>query len=508
MNPFYFNYQSRIENIQGPQGLIGSRGFPGSQGPQGAQGTTGIIGITGNKGHTGSQGSQGSTGNIGISGPKGITGSTGTYEFPIGKYFGDMLNYNFNTLAKTISNDSVYLGKNAGINSQPVNGIGIGKESGFVLQQNNSIAIGYQAGFTAQGENSIAIGNQAGLSGLGKNSIAIGNMSGQINQAEESILIDATGLKSTNPKTSGFFILPVRQNKDISYNLYYNTFTKEILSTRKGLRGSIRIETSGTYYVPADVKIVYLSAVGGGGAGGNRNTTTGGCGGGGSGGAIYQYPIIIYDNEFRVVIGQGGTGITPNGNGGNGQTTTVAFNIENGVESIIRCGGGGGGQSSTFGGAGGSVSFDDSDIVNANLNISPNANTTVPFVSPNGLQISAGRSGFLIFPFILGSSGGSGSSPGSFNGGVGGDSYGYEGGSISNLTESNGGGGAASIFSNGGIGGTTTYSVGFATSKFGRDADDGIYGSGGGGGAFIGSKPQKYGGDGGNGLVLIEWFIC
>ena len=154
------------------------------------------------------------------------------------------------------------------------------------------------------------------------------------------------------------------------------------------------------------------------------------------------------------------------------------------------------------------------DIVDASsYSFVPPANNVSLFQSGITTGLT-GERGTFIFPFILGSSGGCAGSngrsvlnPGStatngYNGGdVNGEFRGGSGGNTNTLgvpvliapeltpiTFPGGGGGAGSIFARGGIGNSTV-------------PQDGVKGSGGGGGN-IGGLPA---GRGGNGFVLLEW---
>ncbi|MGL4999568.1 MAG: hypothetical protein ACRC5T_11415, partial [Cetobacterium sp.] len=72
-----------VQNITGPQGTIGPRGYQGVEGPvgqrgiEGPQGIAGPIGPKGDKGFTGDRGLQGEQGLTGLTGKQGIQGPKG-----------------------------------------------------------------------------------------------------------------------------------------------------------------------------------------------------------------------------------------------------------------------------------------------------------------------------------------------------------------------------------------------------------------------------------------------
>jgi hypothetical protein len=499
------------EIIYGPDGFRGPQGYQGPLGSQGNQGITGPIGFTGSLGSQGAQGAQGLTGSTGSTGPIGFTGPTGNYLLDNGTNFSNYLfwNNNISPAKWSVGSSKINIGQNAGKNNQGVNGFALGKESGNTNQNQNALAIGYRTGFIGQGQNSIAIGNNAGRNNQGNNSIAIGNGAGVNDQSQNSIILNGRG-GVLDASASGFYVAHVRDVSDISYLLYYNLNVNEILYTTTGLHGSLVIDTTGTYTIPNYVKVAYISGVGGGGGGGAPSRSGSnyfGGGGGGSGGSIYRYPINVVDLSFNIEIGIGGFGGNFSISATNGQNTKVTYKISTNQFSTIFLGGGGAGKnlaSGSFGGAGGSVSFDPSDNVRANTNTPPLVNTTSPFQPAFQTNpLSNGRNGTFIQPIILGSSGGDATNIVNTSSYRGGNCNGFYSGGVGGLSFLNlgiywlgGGGGAASIFSNGGNG---------ANSNTGPV--NGLYGSGGGGGGgnLFGSFIPFNGINGGNGRVIIEW---
>ena len=104
--------------------------------------------------------------------------------------------------------NSIAIGSGAGsdtggsITGQASDTIAIGEHAGGSLnvgnQQANAIAIGTNAGFVFQGANSIAIGREAGNSGV------------SAGQADNSIILNATGAVLTTSTTDTFNVKPVR----------------------------------------------------------------------------------------------------------------------------------------------------------------------------------------------------------------------------------------------------------------------------------------------------------
>jgi hypothetical protein len=552
---------------RGPQGDIGDQGVTGDPGITGPQGQTGPKGPTGEKGNTGSDGFIGNQGLPGSRGPQGF----GPLE-PIATYYSDYLFWDNNLSKWVVGSENITLGANSGLINQGLNSIAIGEDSGKFNQGGTAIAIGNRAGFTGQGEYSIAIGYNSG-GGFNyndaqlKNCIAIGAFAGELGigntgptgQYENSIILNATGNPLPSDVSNSFFVAPIRTdnaNVNAQY-LLYDICSNEIfydISFSNVRYNFLEINQSGTYNFP-NAQIVYLTAVGGGGGGGGTQyildisgnsinysildsiATSGG--GGGEGGSVYKYPIQVLGSNlsFSVAIGQGGTGggtlgttgsinsIPVNDNllGRNGNATTFTYYISPTETETIYLGGGGGGGYGYIGasgdkfickggtgGAGGSVSFDNNDVVDASsYSFSPPANNVSLFQSAITTGLT-GERGTFIFPFILGSSGGCAGSKTSpmgspSNGFNGGDvNNGFKGGSGGNtivvnvpvliapelfpITFPGGGGGAGSLFSKGGSG----------NSLFGQD---GVKGSGGGGGNIAGIPAGK----GGNGFVLLEW---
>lgn len=248
--------------------------------------------------------------------------------------------------------------------------------------------------------------------------------------------------------------------------------------------------SSGTFIVPTDVHLVYITgcAAGGGGGGGadaDSGTYDYGAGGGGSGEHIFRFPVKVTPEEsISVYIGAGGYGgagtITGNGtDGGDGYNTTFGDYLRliggsGGLKGVSTSGspgnsyGHGGNGGGFFGGLG---AYDD-------------ANEAIPCDALyNGITVP-------------GSGGGQGgSNTNSIQQGaefVGG----YLGGTVIAQLAA-GGSGAGSFYGMGGNAGRP--SSGLANGSVGD-------GPGAGGGGAATYSIAGNGGNGGNGYLVVEWF--
>lgn len=217
--------------------------------------------------------------------------------------------------------------------------------------------------------------------------------------------------------------------------------------------------SNGTFTVPTNVTLVWVTAWGGGGGGGGGCGSTAGAGGGGGGEIIYRYPVTVTGGaNVSVTIGSGGSGgkyrdpVCMVSSGNNGADTTFgSFITARGGSGAP--GGGGGNGGGVGGGNGGTGS---------------------------GVDGSRG----LYTTFTMGGAGGGVGSDSSGTASYGGASPMYAGGSTT-LSIRRGGGGGAGFK---GAGGAESTSAGANT------------GAGGGGGAS-----GSAGGNGGSGGVIVEW---
>lgn len=215
--------------------------------------------------------------------------------------------------------------------------------------------------------------------------------------------------------------------------------------------------TDKTHIFPIDskcIKVVYITAIAGGGAGGCgliKNMFYYSGGGGGSGASIIKKPLIITnDIVLKITIGKGGVLGKYNG------TNTI-------IEIIDNCNG------SEF------------IILNGGLNGNP-------INDDENIDLKGGNGGLSDYCILIGQNGQDGcmtipSQP-LCNGGNGGCSL-----------LSKGGNGGGNFFNNGGVGGDQINFIGL----------DGKYGSGGGGSCPSINKGDKLSGNGGDGIVIIEW---
>jgi hypothetical protein len=224
-------------------------------------------------------------------------------------------------------------------------------------------------------------------------------------------------------------------------------------------------------------EIEYL-IVGGGGGGGNT------MGGGGGGGGVLFGTLSAIDQDYPVVVGQGGIG-APNRNvsGTNGGNSSFA-----GLTAI----GGGGGASwnaaaPTIGGSGGGGSEGSGSVAGSGT-------AGPPRQGFNG----AARGVFCGSYFQGGGGGGAGAQPGNADGGIG-ITRSISGSSLFYAAGGGGGGNTCTSAGGSGIGGN-----GASGSSGGSAGTNGRGAGGGGGGYGPGDGP---GGNGGTGVVIIRYVI-
>ena len=174
-------------------------------------------------------------------------------------------------LTSALSTANVNLGFEAGIGSGE-NSTNIGNETGGNSGDNcvnlgfqagkegclsNSINIGNGAGIQNSGENSVHIGTLAGASILGglngTSSICLGQASGLNDCANNSIIINATGVALDTTIPSTFVVKPVRDLPTYTKILGYNTTSGEIFSSNpisSGGSSNIYLYNSSTIITP------------------------------------------------------------------------------------------------------------------------------------------------------------------------------------------------------------------------------------------------------------------
>jgi len=252
---------------------------------------------------------------------------------------------------------------------------------------------------------------------------------------------------------------------------------------------------SGTF-VPNFTGFVQLLLVGGGGGGGRT-------GGGGGGGAVVNvYAYVVATSSYTITVGQGGAGATADGVLGANGTSSI-FTTLSGNVNISAIGGGGGGSygiNGGNGGSGGGAGSTDAGYTYGGTGLINGGNGGSGGNSGN--VISTGR--------IAGGGGGAGSA-----GTAGTTSVGGNGGNgiISNISGTStyyagGGGGIAQATQTGG--GNQTPGAGGSGGGGNAVASGGAAGivnTGGGGGGFVGgvSGGSATGGQGGSGIVFVQF---
>jgi len=263
--------------------------------------------------------------------------------------------------------------------------------------------------------------------------------------------------------------------------------------------------------IEANLRNIDILVVAGGGGGGGDLA-----GGGGAGGLIFKQNYNLYDNLISVIVGNGGSGSTAGVT--RDAAATLGSNGENSVfGSLVAIGGGGGGvygtannsnpnKSGKDGGSGGGggattdTSYSSGGSGTANQGNSGGGGTR----GSNSYYVGGGGGG----------AGGAGvdggqayNDPGDggeglYFGNIFGDNYGYNGWFA-------GGGGGSNYGNNNGTVGGVGHSGG-GNGGFGSTSPNGLgidalanTGSGGGGGSWQG-VPTK-GGNGGSGVIIIQW---
>jgi hypothetical protein len=158
--------------------------------------------------------------------------------------------------ANVIGDETISIGSNAGAWDQDSFGVAIGPDSGVYFQSTEAVAIGRFAGYgqnsniaAGQKQAAIAIGSRSGSVGQGQFAIAIGANSGRtispgsVAQANNSIVLNATGTDLNASTASTLIIKPVRNNAGTS-PLYYDSGTGEVTYSDSGNIAATSIVTS------------------------------------------------------------------------------------------------------------------------------------------------------------------------------------------------------------------------------------------------------------------------
>ena len=307
----------------------------------------------------------------------------------------------------------------------------------------------------------------------------------------------------------------------------------------------------------SQVAQIYVIGGGGGGGGGQNNA---GSGGGGGGGMVYG-TVNIPNGTYTVTVGAAGAGSQANGTNSPDASAGGTSSIVIGSTTFQATGGGGGrsnGTSNTTTGSGGS------DANGSGIKASDGGaggtgtiNGGTSYTGPDGTASVFGTGGAGGFGGSIdssnngqentagsnGTNGGAGGGGGAQNngahngnggngsttyytGGGGGGAYDNDGNPSSYPTPANSLDGGTGYF-NGGDGGDmngtqgqnggaptgsagTNYSGGgttAGTTRFNNGGGGGAYGGGGGGAADAGNSTNAYGGNGGQGVVIIKYSV-
>jgi hypothetical protein len=96
-----------------------------------------------------------------------------------------------------LTQDSVAVGKNAGITAQGGSAVAVGLNAGNNTQGGSAVAVGAQAGLTTQGTNATAVGVNAGRTTQGGSAVAIGVNAGYSGQSSSAVAVGNSAGKTT-----------------------------------------------------------------------------------------------------------------------------------------------------------------------------------------------------------------------------------------------------------------------------------------------------------------------
>ena len=186
-------------------------------------------------------------------------------------------------------NRAVSIGYQAGFNNQKASAIAIGENAGQITQGTGGIAIGQLAGQSNQAIDNIAIGVESG--GFGSSSIAIGKRAGFISQADNSIILNASG-STLNGPTGGFYVNPVRAETGTTGGMvFYDGANSEVCRSADivvGPTGTVSFSSGGVLNMP------YGGITGVSYIGMTANT-------GGTGGIIANVEKVKFNNTVDIV---------------------------------------------------------------------------------------------------------------------------------------------------------------------------------------------------------------
>jgi len=282
--------------------------------------------------------------------------------------------------------------------------------------------------------------------GLFVNAAAMTNMS-----------IGRFNYSTTAPPVQGNYFVEINCSTGSTWALAHSNIQVANIGARPK---SQEFTATGTFTVPNNVTLIWVTLVGGGGGGGTGASANGG-GGGGAGEYYYRKQLVVVPGTSYTVNLSGAAASATNGNISNFGTLLTADFGDKGANGGPAAGGDGGSGGGAAGGTG---------------------------------DGGAGNDGTLTIDGVSGAAGGAGNTA-AVDGDIGGITSRFSGGAggTSDANGAGGGGGGGGAFGAGGAGGN----VHSAGSSAGANS-----GAGGGGGS---GHPAANGGSGGSGYCLVEW---
>jgi len=154
---------------------------------------------------------------------------------------------------------AVAIGVSAGDTSQGNSAVAVGQSAGFTNQSANTVAVGVGAGQTSQGVDAVAVGASAGSLTQGIAAVAIGTLAGRTFQANNSIIINATGANLDQTTANTFTVAPIRNDvANVAEILFYDTTSKEITY---GNTISVAGNITGNYILGNGSQLTSINAV-------------------------------------------------------------------------------------------------------------------------------------------------------------------------------------------------------------------------------------------------------
>ena len=267
-----------------------------------------------------------------------------------------------------------------------------------------------------------------------------------------NISIGRFNYSTTAPPAQGNYFIEINCSTGSTWALAHSNIQVASIGARSK---SQEFTATGTFTVPNNVTVIWVTLVGGGGSGGTGSIVNGG-GGGGAGEYYYRKQLVVVPGT-AYTVNLSGAAVSAKGNISNFGTLLTADYGDKGSNGATMYGGDGGGANGGLADAG------------------------------------SGNDGILTIDGVSGAAGGAGEINGT-DGHVGGITSRFSGGAGGNSDAGGGGGGggAGGAFGAGGAGGSL-HNVGTAAG-----ANSGAGGGGGG-------HSTTAGGAGGSGYCLVEW---